>query len=414
MKNHNHVFLLLGLLMYFGSTLAQNVEAGVTSIGKEVDCSTINPSVDKAVDEYGRVVLAPRVTRNGKLLTPVCAVIPEIFICEDNDFGEIHLTGLNDVVKVEILNSSNEIVATDNSPAVGKAFERLPSGIYTVRAFSSTGHSATQTANIIKNYTHCTVSHINPNEMGATSTQLDSVRDHQGNWYEVVQIGSQCWLRDNMRATTSPSTGSKITMDKIFSYSSKSAAWYENDSTKYSKYGVLYNWCAAVDTFYAANGEPELANRLDTIYWPCDLSAGPRRGICPEGWHMPTDDEWHVLEQYVLTNYDTHVDPYAGHFNGQWAGKLAIGCDWDPEGALATAPGNYSYVERNSTGFSAHPAGVYYQEFGDLGLATMFWSATNPTDAEAYSRTLFSDLEGVRKQLNGRQDGFSVRCVRNN
>ena len=72
MKKHVKKIILPLFLLLCLSTVQAQVDKGVTSTGKEVDCSTIDPSVDKTVSEYGKIVTHPRVTRNGKLITDDC------------------------------------------------------------------------------------------------------------------------------------------------------------------------------------------------------------------------------------------------------------------------------------------------------------------------------------------------------
>ena len=86
-----------------------------------------------------------------------------------------------------------------------------------------------------------------------------SVTDHEGNVYNTIVIGNQCWMRDNLRTTTSPSTGTYLIPNASteLTLTGKQAHWYHNDSATYAPmhYGLLYNWNAAVDTFNTAYGE---------------------------------------------------------------------------------------------------------------------------------------------------------------
>ena len=121
-----------------------------------------------------------------------------------------------------------------------------------------------------------------------------TVTDHEGNVYATVQIGNQCWMRDNLRTTTSPSTGTYLipAANTNYTYTGKQARWYNNDSATYApmNYGLLYNWNAAVDTFNTAYGETSVntssGNAVSVTF------NGHRRGICPVGWHLPSDAEW--------------------------------------------------------------------------------------------------------------------------
>ncbi|MCR4826239.1 MAG: T9SS type A sorting domain-containing protein, partial [Bacteroidales bacterium] len=100
-----------------------------------------------------------------------------------------------------------------------------------------------------------------------------SVSDYDGNVYNTVQIGQQCWLKENMR-TTHFSDGTAISQGST-SVSSTTAIYYNNQSL-----GHLYNWPATV------------RGGVDTL-------SGYVQGVCPTGWHVPSHGEWNALISYV-------------------------------------------------------------------------------------------------------------------
>jgi len=235
------------------------------------------------------------------------------------------------------------------------------------------------------------------------NSRVDSVKDIDNNWYKVVQIGSQCWLAENMRATTSP----KGNLTAGGSRESYYVAYYYDYSTatqfSLRERGYLYNWAGAIDT----NGTSKIS-----------ASFTGRQGICPTGWHLPTDEEWKTLESAYLTETDGTTPISASTLNntdyrGKGAGKFAGGCDWTTSSST-TAPGNYSYSERNISGFSALPAGnCLGNDFADAGVNAHFWSATSTNSDRAWRWRFHHNEEGVDR-YNGTKDyGRSVRCVRN-
>ena len=331
---------------------------------------------------------------------------------------------------------------TTNSVAVNSTFHTYgTAGTYNIQVSDNDGNIETLTATVSKPHTTCTVSNILANEAGSGSA-IDSVSDHEGNWYEVVQIDQQCWLKENMRCTTSPSAPNKYIVYKptsaddhkvIISYASKIAHWYNNDSTFYAPkdYGLLYNWCAAMDTFNV--NYPEVATQSDTTgAWACTFD-GHRRGICPAGWHVPTTQEWTVMESFVN---GSALYPYhqAGEYRGTHAAKLSSSCDWndmyaDGHGSVdPKSPGDYSNPERNSSGFSALPAGTWnYLNGGEFtngatasgrdGLYAMFWTSSNdiaPNDSVrlAVERKIMNAVTEVQAYNYAKYHGHSVRCVR--
>jgi len=243
-----------------------------------------------------------------------------------------------------------------------------------------------------------------------------TVKDHEGNVYHTVQIGKQCWTRENMRAVTSPSTGTYLINDlpRTFSYSGKIAKWYGHDSTRYSpqNFGVLYNWNAAMDTFNVKYGETSI-NKSSMSSVKLTVT-GHRRGICPKGWHIPTDAEWGELEQYTGICSDIDVFDNSQPWRGNHSILLAGGNAWSPSDKPET-PG-YNSANRNQSGFTATPAGYFRESaFGNLSYDAVFWTATQHyiNYDEAYYRYLYFKRPSVGRTNYGKYYGFSVRCVKN-
>ena len=250
---------------------------------------------------------------------------------------------------------------------------------------------------------------------GAPCSGTPTVTDHEGNVYATVQIGGQCWMRDNLRTTTSPSTGTYLipaagTTD--YTYTGKQAHWYNNDSATYAlmNYGLLYNWNAAVDTFNTAYGETSVN---DTSGNAVSVSfTGHRRGICPAGWHLPSDAEWNLMEATVSgSDWQASYETTNG-YRGIHAGKLAGGDNWYSS-STSSAPGNYSNADRNASGFSALPAGrCDGSSFNNAGYIANFSSSSQRDIANVYYRHLYYTNASVGRSSFNKWFGFSVRCLR--
>ena len=97
------------------------------------------------------------------------------------------------------------------------------------------------------------------------------VKDHEGNTYRTVQIGSQCWMAENMRCTSSPSGARWYYNPSFTAAQPEFAAYYASPANP--RHGFLYNWAAAMDlTTHQTSNKPVMH---------------PFRGICPSGWHLP-------------------------------------------------------------------------------------------------------------------------------
>ena len=306
--------------------------------------------------------------------------------------------------------------STGTSVSEGTTHTYSTSATYTIIASNSAGCMATVTKafHTTCNLSQMTTSSLLSNERGS-STAIDSVSDHEGNWYEVVQIGTQCWLKENLRTTTSPSTGTYLipAAGKGNTYTGKQARWYNNNSATYApmNYGLLYNWNAAVDTFNTAYGETSVntsnGNAVSVSF------TGNRRGICPEGWHLPTDAEWNTMELVVNGGDVSPSMSNSTGYRGSHAGKLSTGCDWNTNNTTANAPNDYSNAGRNSSGFAAVPAGGFYGTFANAGNNALFWSSSQNFNNYAWYRYLDYSKAGMgRNNGTNKYNGFSVRCLR--
>ncbi|MBQ6071389.1 MAG: leucine-rich repeat protein, partial [Bacteroidales bacterium] len=218
----------------------------------------------------------------------------------------------------------------------------------------------------------------------------ETVADHEGNIYNTVQIGNQCWTKENMRCTTSPRGHLTRAGNLLIPYS----ALYYNDvssSIPLTKRGLLYNWAGAMDT---------------TATEIIAESFVGRRGICPEGWHVPSDSDWIQLSNYV-------------------SGKSQYLCDAGIAKALASQmywnsinedlyqygpPGRESYMN-NATGFSAIPTGYAGLTSLESGNVAYFWSSTGSPDAYALSYMILGYYSGVFMNVSHEGMRLAVRCV---
>ena len=166
-------------------------------------------------------------------------------------------------------------------------------------------------------------------------------------------------------------------------YTSDSTSWcYGNDASNCTKYGRLYTWAAAMDSVgtWSANGKGcgDLERCTPTY---------PVRGVCPEGWHMPSQEEWNVLFTAV---------------GGQLtAGKMLK----STSGWYGSGNGSDAYAFSALPAGNSLPEGGYYNE----GDKARFWSSTE------YDRFNASHLNLDDYALLGVCDknyGFSVRCLK--
>lgn len=207
-------------------------------------------------------------------------------------------------------------------------------------------------------------------------TMTDS-RD--GQTYKTVTIGTQTWMAENLNYAY---TGVPY---RYSGYTSDSSSWcYKDNPANCAKYGRLYTWATAMDSAgtWSTGGKGCGYNKACTPIYPV-------RGICPEGWHLPTEAEWKTLFVAV---------------GGQsTAGKmLKSTTDWNKD---HNGTGAYS--------FAALPAGYYQGYYSGEGSVAQFWCASESDGNNAlypHYVYLMDILNDARLTFNG-DLGRSVRCL---
>ncbi len=218
-----------------------------------------------------------------------------------------------------------------------------------------------------------------PIELSATAVGLI---DYDGNIYEIVTIGNQVWMAENLKVTHY-ADGTAIP-HRMYDWASlgdnntdKAYCWVDYKTN--SVYGALYTWAAAM------NGQNSSSSSPSNV-----------QGACPTGWHLPSDAEWTTLVNEV---------------GSAPAAKLAGNASLWKNGALE------SNANFGTTGFNALPAGLrnYSNNYFIYETeAAIFWSATQQTSTEVFVRQIYCQSGTVtRKYLfEYKSSGKSVRCVK--
>jgi uncharacterized protein (TIGR02145 family) len=209
---------------------------------------------------------------------------------------------------------------------------------------------------------------------GSDLTFTTTIEDGEGNVYNIVIIGTQVWMKENLR-TTKYSNGDLIgttsspTLD-ISGESTPKYQWvYGGDESNLVTYGRLYTWFAVTDS----------------------------RNVCPTGWHLPTDSEWTTLTTFL------GGDNVAG-------GKLKETgtTHWSSPNTGAT----------NETGFRGLPSGNRDSNgttgFYNIRNGGNWWSSTEFSTTFAYCRHMFYNDSNLSSGNYDKQAGFSVRCLKDN
>jgi uncharacterized protein (TIGR02145 family) len=213
---------------------------------------------------------------------------------------------------------------------------------------------------------------LNPNLI------YETVNDTDGNIYPTIRIGNQWWMATNLR-TTRYCNGDpipNITLDAPWAnLNSPAWAYYQNDSSFNKPYGKLYNWFAVNDS----------------------------RNLCPCGWKIPNQQDWDSL---ILA-----IDPSTLSNNNTIAGKLKSIGTYEERSGLWNDPNE---AATNESGFSAIPAGGR-NSFGlsqYLGTYALWWTADPKDEVAAWSRNIKNDILALTRYSYSKNNGFSVRCIK--
>ena len=185
--------------------------------------------------------------------------------------------------------------------------------------------------------------------------------------YSTVQIGDQLWFAENCRYLPSVSPSKEISLTEplcyVYNYEGTVVAEAQSDEN-YNTYGVLYNWAAV---------------QLESI--------------CPPGWHIPTDEDWTELTDYLGG---------AGVAGGKM--KESGYEHWDDTNTGGS----------NTSGFTGLPAGYTDGYFDGESWVAVWWSSsTTNSESSAWKRNVYSNsTELIRKDHPG-DYGFSCRCIKN-
>jgi uncharacterized protein (TIGR02145 family) len=261
---------------------------------------------------------------------------------------------------------------TATSPTISGSITSNGSGTgtYTSTLMGLTG----LTTYYVRAYATNSVGTAYGNELSFTTPAFtcgtSTVTDVDGNSYNTVQIGTQCWTKSNLKVSkyrNGDNIPTGLSNPAWQNTTADAYAIYDNNPVNDGLYGKLYNHYAVTDT----------------------------RGLCPTGWHVPTDVEWTTLENFLGGS------SVAGGAMKSTATQPTPG-GWNSPNTGAT----------NSSGFTAGPGGLRYDggAFSGVGIVGYWWSSSL-TGTGAWYRALNATYGAILRLDHGRTFGFSVRCL---
>jgi uncharacterized protein (TIGR02145 family) len=272
-----------------------------------------------------------------------------------SQFGFCWSTSLNPTIS-----DSNSLTKYGDAAGFSGGEARLlPGTTYHIRAFASNSAGTGYGEDLV---------------FTTSQTSTNPATDADGNTYTTVSIGTQVWMKENLKV-------SKYRNGNLIPTNLDNASWknttsgayaiYNNDAANNNTYGKLYNWYALADS----------------------------RGLCPTGWHVPSDAEWTTLKTFL-------------------GGTNVAGGKMKSTGTIEAGTGLWYAPNQdatNSSGFTAFPGGcrnaggTTSNVIGDTGF---WWSSTEGTSTFAWYRGLQYTSANSYRASNGKTSGFSVRCLR--
>jgi uncharacterized protein (TIGR02145 family) len=257
----------------------------------------------------------------------------------------------------------NQVYFTTNGDF---AIQTCFTGTYSIRGFDISNSDSVKVSDLISVVVGTTGG--DAGIIYTCSSLFDTLSDIEGHVYPIFLIGDQWWMAENLRSSTyaNGDTIPHVTDVSIWDQLS-TPAWcnYDNQAVNDSIYGKLYTWYAVSDP----------------------------RNVCPTGWHIPTDAEWTVLEDFL------GGQSFAG-------GKMKSIIDWNAPNTGAT----------NESGFSGLPGGFrsMYGFFNTQGTGAIgnWWSSNLYNSTEARYRYLNASYNSFYDYWLDKSYGVSIRCVK--
>jgi uncharacterized protein (TIGR02145 family) len=194
---------------------------------------------------------------------------------------------------------------------------------------------------------------------GGRNITYGSVTDSRdGKSYRTVRIGNQTWMAENLN------------------FNAENSRCYDDDPANCAKYGRLYDW-STVMGFSSGCNSSSCASQVQSRH----------RGICPVGWHVPSDAEWETLVNFA-------------------GGSSTAGTK------LKSATGWYINTGTDDFGFSALPGGYGFgSDFDNAGNYGIWWSATEIVASFAWARDMHYIDSGVGRNYYSKTNLFAARCL---
>lgn len=356
--------------LYYNATVLQC--EGITKNGEDTIASA------NFISEKGIVTSTAALNKYGsKLHMPSVVTNAVSSIAETSAVsgGDVTNAGTSEIVQRGIVWSTSQNPTIENNE--GYKYNDCGAGSYTSELYGLTGGTTYYVRAFSKNCIGVTYG----NEVSFTTLSgpcdgMSVLIDIDGNSYNLVEIGDQCWMAENLNVLND-AAGNPITR-----------YCYSNTTSYCDIYGGLYTWGDMM------NGEVSSGSNPSGV-----------QGICPVGWHIPSNAEWAELETYLGMSNSGDVDWRGTDQGSKLAGNETLWSD----GLLDN---NSAF---NSAGFYVLPGAgrdSFGSTFGSVNNSAYFWTSKENDGTFAWYRAFNYNKAEIYRHMVSKANAFSVRCVK--
>lgn len=305
-----------------------------------------------------------------------------------NDFGGgVLIDGSNAVVRYCVIKECDAITNSDTPAEGGGAYVQNGGTLLNCVVTECRGDKGSGVAGGNGSLISNTITRNRPTDCGV-------VADYDGNLYQTVVIGEQCWMRENLR-TRHFSDGTAIEEITSGNTTSNTIPYiyrgYTSDLTNgvFERCGYLYNWQAVMHGASSSSANPSGV-----------------QGVCPVGWHVPSISEWNQMLDYVKRDSRN----WCNGNNNYYIKSLAAKTEWNVYNNTCYI--GWEMSSNNATLFSAYPVGQFNGGYASWKNYADIWSSTE-TGNNAYYKYIGNSMrDGVGESSVNKGYALSVRCVK--
>lgn len=218
------------------------------------------------------------------------------------------------------------------------------------------------------------------------------VTDYDGNVYPTVQLGSQCWMAKNLRVTHY-ADGSALTLGTETSPTARYYYYPDGKAEHAADYGLLYSWYTVMNGHATSEEVPSGV-----------------QGICPAGWHLPSNFEWMSLEDFLGYKDEFRCGTDVNNVARCMASKMGWRSNFMTQGQPCCIVENMA--ANNASGMDVLPAGNFFHTVDGFGVDAGFWTASEGSDVSAPIHHFYYTNAVVEINCTPKEAAYTVRCLK--